>query len=66
MFEAGAGRYEQQGFGSAPVWLARYGHQWTLGPAMRVSYGLGVISHPYDGVSERRRQLFLNATFPLQ
>ena len=66
VFEAGAGRYEQQGFGSAPVWLARYGHQWTLGPAMRVSYGLGVISHPYDGVSERRRQLFLNATFPLQ
>ncbi|CAN5549500.1 hypothetical protein BH10PSE18_BH10PSE18_38060 [soil metagenome] len=64
--ELTAGRYEQQGFGSGPMWSLRYGHEWSFGPTMLLRYGLGVSSHPYDGVKERRPFVFLSLSVPLQ
>ncbi|MDP9898876.1 poly-beta-1,6 N-acetyl-D-glucosamine export porin PgaA [Variovorax ginsengisoli] len=64
--EASTGRYRQEGFGSGPTWSLRYAHEWSFGPTMQLRYGLGVSSHPYDGVRERRPFVFLNLSVPLQ
>jgi biofilm PGA synthesis protein PgaA len=63
--EASGGRYHQAGFGAGPLWALRYEHKWTLGPKLTLRYGLGISSHPYDGVRERQRSVFLNLSMPL-
>lgn len=64
--EVSTGRYQQEGFGSGLLWSLRYAHEWGLGPTMRLRYGLGVSSRPYDGVRERRPFVFLSLSVPLQ
>lgn len=61
-----AGSYRQQGFGSGGLWSLRYGHEWVFGRSATLSYGLGIASHPYDGVRERRRFVYLNLSVPFQ
>jgi biofilm PGA synthesis protein PgaA len=63
--EASAGRYHQAGFGAGPLWALRYEHKWALGPKLTLRYGLGISSHPYDGVRERQRSVFMNLSMPL-
>jgi biofilm PGA synthesis protein PgaA len=63
--ELGAGSYRQAGFGSGPMWNLRYEHRWNLGPKLALRYGLSISSHPYDGVRERQRGVFLNLSTPL-
>lgn len=63
--EASGGRYHQAGFGAGPLWALRYEHKWTLGPKLTLRYGLGISSHPYDGVRERQRSVFMNLSMPL-
>ncbi|WP_432729498.1 poly-beta-1,6 N-acetyl-D-glucosamine export porin PgaA [Variovorax sp. W6] len=63
--ELGGGSYRQAGFGSGPMWSLRYEHRWNFGPKLTLRYGLVVSSHPYDGVRERQRGVFLNLSTPL-
>jgi biofilm PGA synthesis protein PgaA len=63
--ELGGGSYRQAGFGSGPMWTLRYEHRWNLGPKLALRYGLSISSHPYDGVRERQRGVFLNLSTPL-
>jgi biofilm PGA synthesis protein PgaA len=63
--ELGGGNYRQAGFGSGPMWTLRYEHRWNLGPRLALRYGLSISSHPYDGVRERQRGVFLNLSTPL-
>ena len=64
--QASTGQYRQAGFGGGALWSLRYQHQWDIGDALQLSYGLGVSSHPYDGRSERSREVFLTISVPLQ
>lgn len=64
--ELTGGNYRQAGFGSGPLWSLRYEHRWDLGPRFTLRYGLSISSHPYDGVRERQRGVFLNLSMPLQ
>lgn len=63
--EIAGGSYRQAGFGSGPMWTLRYEHRWNLGPALTLRYGLSISGHPYDGVRERQRGVFLNLSTPL-
>lgn len=64
--ELGGGSYHQAGFGSGPLWSLRYEHRWNFGQKFTLRYGLSISSHPYDGVRERQRGVFLNLSMPLQ
>mgnify|MGYP003945515793 FL=1 len=64
--ELGGGTYRQAGFGSGPTWSLRYEHRWNLGSKLALRYGLRIASHPYDGVRELQRGVFLNLSMPLQ
>lgn len=64
--QASAGQYRQDGFGGGALWTLRYQHQWDIGDMLQFSYGVGIASHPYDGRSERSREVFLNISVPLQ
>jgi len=63
--ELSGGGYRQAGFGTGPLWSLRYEHRWDLGPKLTLRYGLRISSHPYDGVRERQRGVFLNLSTPL-
>ncbi|WP_445288495.1 poly-beta-1,6 N-acetyl-D-glucosamine export porin PgaA [Variovorax atrisoli] len=65
VLELGGGSYRQAGFGSGPMWSLRYEHRWNLGPKLTLRYGLVFSGHPYDGVRERQRGVFLNLSTPL-
>lgn len=66
VLELGGGSYRQAGFGSGPLWNVRYEHRWALGQKLTLRYGLTFGSHPYDGVREKQRGVFLNLSMPLQ
>lgn len=66
VLELGGGSYQQAGFGSGPLWNVRYEHRWALGQKLTLRYGLTYGSHPYDGVREKQRGVFLNLSMPLQ
>ena len=66
VLDVSAGRYQQAGFGSGPLWTMRYEHDWVFGPALQLSYGVGLSSHNYDGQKERRRQIFIRFSVPLK
>ncbi|MDP2449014.1 poly-beta-1,6 N-acetyl-D-glucosamine export porin PgaA [Polaromonas sp.] len=65
ILEIGGGRYHQVDFGSKPMWGLRYEHQWNLGPKLQLRYGISLSRHPYDGVSERQRGIFVSLLVPL-
>ena len=64
VLDVGAGRYRQADFGSGPLWNLRYEHKWVFGPALQLSYGVGLSSHTYDGQKERGRQIFIRFSVP--
>lgn len=64
VLEAGVGRYRQAGFGSGATNMVRYAHEWNWGAGWQVRYGLGTSLHPYDGVGERRREIFIGFSMP--
>jgi biofilm PGA synthesis protein PgaA len=66
VLQASGGQYRQAGFGGGALWSLRYQHQWDIGDMLQLSYGLGIASHPYDGRSERSREVFFNISVPLQ
>jgi len=66
VLEAGLGRYRQAGFGGGAANTVRYAHEWAWGAGWLLRYGLGTGTHPYDGVSERRREVFLQFSMPLR
>lgn len=65
ILEVGGGRYHQVDFGGKPLWGLRYEHQWNLGPKLQLRYGLSLSRHPYDGVSEGQRGIFVSLLVPL-
>lgn len=65
VLEGGAGRYRQDGFGSGATQHVRYAHEWFWGPGNSLRYGLGTSVHPYDGVRERRREVFVQFSVAL-
>lgn len=60
------GRYWQQGFDNGSTSGARYGHEWAIDDAFTVSYGIGVSTHPYDGVREKRNYGYLNLNWAIK
>lgn len=51
---ATAGSYWQQGFGSGPVYGARYEQEWAADDRLTLRYGIGRNLHPYDGQKTAR------------
>lgn len=60
------GRYWQDGFDSGSTSGARYGHEWAIDEVFSVSYGIGVSTHPYDGVREKRNYGYLNLNWAIK
>jgi hypothetical protein len=56
---AGAGVYNQQGYGSDGLWSISYEHEWVVGDELVLRYGIVHGSHPYDGIQENRNVLTL-------
>lgn len=48
------GNYWQQGFGTGPVYGARYEQEWSADDRLLFRYGIGRSLHPYDGVQAAR------------
>jgi biofilm PGA synthesis protein PgaA len=65
IFGVSTGGYRQADFGTKPLWNLRYEHQWNLGQKLQLRYGLSLSSHPYDGVREQQRSVFVNFLLPL-
>jgi biofilm PGA synthesis protein PgaA len=53
-----AGTYHQDGFGSGPVYGARYEQEWSADDRLVLRYGIGRSLHPYDGVRTGRSYLY--------
>jgi biofilm PGA synthesis protein PgaA len=49
-----AGSYWQEGFGTGPVYGARYEQEWESDDRLTLRYGFGRTLHPYDGVQTAR------------
>jgi biofilm PGA synthesis protein PgaA len=65
-FYAGAGGYDQSGYGAKPLWDLRYEQRWSFHYAFDLHYGLGLLSHPYDGEQEQRWYGFVGVAMPLR
>lgn len=65
-FYAGVGGYDQADFGVKPLWDLRYEHDWSFHYAFDVHYGIGLLSHPYDGEQERRWYGLLGVAVPFR
>ncbi|KAA8734363.1 poly-beta-1,6 N-acetyl-D-glucosamine export porin PgaA [Acinetobacter qingfengensis] len=52
-FDVGAGFYHQQDYGAKLTWNVQYLHLWSLSRTWKLSYGIGLSQHPYDGKQER-------------
>ena len=60
------GQYHQAGFASGAVADLHYEHDWALGNALSLSYGIGHSVHPYDGIREQRRYGYLTLNWMLK
>lgn len=61
-----SGRYWQDDFGGGSTYGAQYGHEWAIDDVLTVSYGIGISSHPYDGVREKRDYGYLNLNWAIK
>ena len=61
-----SGQYHQAGFASSAVADLHYEHDWALGEALTLNYGIGHSFHPYDGVREQRRYGYLTLNWRLK
>ena len=57
---ASVGGYLQEGFGTGPVYDARYEQEWDADDRLALRYGIGCSQHPYDGVQTTRYYGYLN------
>jgi len=55
-----AGNYWQQGFGTGPVYGARYEQEWAADDRLTLRYGIGRSLHPYDGEKTARNYAVLS------
>ncbi len=55
-----AGNYWQQGFGTGPVYGARYEQEWAADDRLTLRYGIGRSLHPYDGAKTARNYAVLS------
>lgn len=60
------GQYHQAGFSRSAVADLHYDHEWALGEALALTYGIGHSFHPYDGVREQRRYGYLTLNWSLK
>lgn len=56
----GIGSYWQQGFGIKETPNFRYEHQWNIDTLRSLNYGIEYSHHPFDGVVNKRKAIFLN------
>lgn len=61
-----SGRYWQDDFSGGSTYGAQYGHEWAIDDVFSISYGIGVSSHPYDGVREKRDYGYLNLNWAIK
>lgn len=61
-----AGRYWQQDFQDGATSGAQYGHQWDIDGDFTLGYGLGISTHPYDGIRDQRHYGYLNLTWAIK
>jgi biofilm PGA synthesis protein PgaA len=54
------GSYWQQGFGTGPVYGARYEQEWDADDRLTFRYGAGRSLHPYDGAQTGRNYGYLS------
>ncbi len=54
------GNYWQQGFGTGPVYGARYEQEWDADDRLTFRYGVGRSLHPYDGVQTGRNYAYFS------
>ncbi|WP_199029238.1 poly-beta-1,6 N-acetyl-D-glucosamine export porin PgaA [Ralstonia sp. ASV6] len=59
------GMYNEQSFGTSPMYEARLEHVWQINRKTQISYGIGYGRHRYDGQPENRKFLYLNLNIPL-
>jgi biofilm PGA synthesis protein PgaA len=57
---ASVGNYQQENFGTGPVYGARYEQEWTADDRLTLRYGIGRSLHPYDGVQTARNYGYLS------
>lgn len=53
-----AGVYDQQGYGTDPLWRLQWEQSWQLTRALHLSYGASYGERPYDGTNERQTSYF--------
>jgi len=53
-----AGSYWQQGYGTGPVYGARYEQEWDANDRLNFRYGIGRSLQPYDGVQTARNYAY--------
>ncbi|EPG39654.1 poly-beta-1,6 N-acetyl-D-glucosamine export porin PgaA [Acinetobacter colistiniresistens] len=53
-FSINAGLFQQQDYGSKPIFDAQYRHEWQLSRIWALHYGIGWKRHPYDGINENQ------------
>jgi biofilm PGA synthesis protein PgaA len=54
------GNYSQDGFGTGPVYGARYEQEWDADDRLIFRYGVGRTLHPYDGAQTATNYAYLN------
>jgi biofilm PGA synthesis protein PgaA len=55
---ASVGGYWQEGFGTGPVYDARYEQEWDADDRLTFRYGIGRSEHPYDGEQTTRNYCY--------
>ncbi|WP_414449690.1 poly-beta-1,6 N-acetyl-D-glucosamine export porin PgaA [Burkholderia sp. 22PA0099] len=59
-----AGAYNERGFGTSPELGARIEHVWSFSHNVALTYGLGLLSHAYDGSRELSATAYGSLTVP--
>jgi biofilm PGA synthesis protein PgaA len=59
-----AGAYNERGFGTSAELGARIEHAWTFSHDVTLTYGLGILSHAYDGSRELSGTAYAALTVP--
>lgn len=58
------GAYNERGFGTSPEFGARIEHAWTFSHDVTFTYGIGMLSHAYDGARETSGLAYAALTVP--
>lgn len=58
------GAYNERGFGTSAELGLRLEHRWNFGRNLALTYGIGVMSHAYDGSRELSSRAYAALTVP--